>query len=43
MKRHRHREYRLTVLDCDDAPGGEAPAVADAVDLIDDRHLGIPG
>ena len=31
----------LAVLDRDDAAGGEALAVADAVDLIDDRHLGI--
>ena len=33
----------LAVLDGDDAPGGEALAVADAVDLVDDRHLGIAG
>ena len=31
----------LAVLDRDDAPGGEALAVADAVDLVDDRHLRI--
>jgi hypothetical protein len=31
------------VLDRDDAPGGEALAVADAVDLVDDRHLGVAG
>jgi hypothetical protein len=29
------------VLDRDHAPGREALAVADAVDLVDDRHLGI--
>jgi hypothetical protein len=31
------------MLDGDDAPGGEAGAVAVAVDLVDDRHLGIAG
>ena len=33
----------LAVLDRDDAARGEAAAVADAVDLVDDRHLGIAG
>ena len=41
VERHRHGEYRLAVLDRDDAPGGEALAVADAIDLVDDRHLGV--
>jgi len=41
VERHRHGEYRLAVLDRDDAAGGETLAVADAIDLIDDRHLGI--
>src|SRR3954453_3663851 len=31
----------MAVLDRDHAPRGEALAVADAIDLIDDRHLGI--
>ena len=31
----------LPVLDRHHAAGGEAAAVADAVDLVDDRHLGI--
>ena len=31
-------EDGLAVLDGDDPPGGEAPAVADAVDLVEDRH-----
>ena len=43
VERHRHGEDRLPVLDRDHAPGGEALAVADAVDLVDDRHLGIAG
>ncbi len=41
VERHRHGEDGVAVLDGDDAPGGEALAVADAVDLVDDRHLGI--
>ena len=41
MERHRHGEDGLPVLDGDDPPGGEALAVADAVDLVDDRHLGV--
>ena len=35
------REDRLAVLDGDHAPRGEGAAVADAVDLVDDRHLGV--
>ena len=31
----------MAVLARGDAPGGEALAVADAVDVVDDRHLGI--
>src|SRR3982751_6750836 len=34
VERHRHGEYRLAVLDRHDPTGGEALAVADAVDLI---------
>ena len=41
VERDRHREDRLPVLDRDHAPRGEAPAVADAVDVVEDRHLGI--
>ena len=33
----------LAVLDGDDAAGGEAAAVADAVDLVDDRHARVAG
>ena len=33
----------LAVLDRDHAPRGEALAVADAVDVVDDRHLRIAG
>src|SRR6516164_308759 len=43
VKRHRHGVNRLSVLDRDHAPRGEALAVADAVDLVDDRHLGVAG
>jgi hypothetical protein len=32
------REDRLPVLDRDDPAGGERAAVADAVDLVEDRH-----
>ena len=31
----------MAVLDRNHAPGRETAAVADAVDLVDDRHLGI--
>ena len=41
MERRRHGEDRLAVLDRHHAAGGEALAVADAVDLVDDRHFGI--
>src|SRR6516164_4432102 len=43
VERHRHGVNRLPVLDRDHAPRGEALAVADAVDLVDDRHLGVAG
>ena len=43
VERRRHVEDRLAVLDRDDPPGGEAAAVADAVDVEDDRHVGSPG
>ena len=29
------------MLDRDHPPGGEAPAVANAIDLVDDRYLGV--
>ena len=44
-----HLEARLqvedgpTVLDGHDSAGGERAAVADAVDLVEDRHRGIAG
>src|SRR3954447_17992781 len=41
VERDREHEDLLTVLDRDDAPRGEALAVAAAVDLVNDRHLGI--
>ncbi len=43
LERGGHGEDRLAMLDGDDAAGGEALAVADAVDLVDDRHRGIAG
>ena len=36
-------EDGLAVLDGHDASGGERAAVADAVDLVEDRHVGIAG
>jgi hypothetical protein len=41
MERHRHGKDGVAVLDRHHAPRGKAAAVADAVDLVDDRHLGI--
>ena len=38
VKRRGQREDRAAVLDRGDAPGGEAPAVARAVDEVDDRE-----
>ena len=38
-----HGEDRLAVLDGNHAAGREAAAVADAVDLVDDRHRGVAG
>ena len=38
-----HGEDRLPVLDRHHAAGGKAAAVADAVDIVDDRHRGIAG
>ena len=43
MERHRQREDRLAVLDRGDAAGGVALAVAQPLDLVDDRHLRIAG
>ncbi len=36
-------EDRLPVLDRDDASGGERLAVADAVDLVEDRRVRVAG
>src|SRR2546421_9740549 len=41
VKRDHQGKDRLAVLDRDHAPRGEALAIADAVDFVDDRHLGI--
>ena len=41
VERHHQGEDRLPVLDRDHAPRGEALAVADAIHLVDDRHLRI--
>jgi hypothetical protein len=38
-----HVEDRLAVLDRDHPAGGERATVADPVDLIEDRHLGVAG
>ena len=43
MKRHQHGKNRLAVLARGDAPRGEALAVPHAIDVVDDRHLGIAG
>src|SRR6188768_2777798 len=36
-------EDRPAVLDRDDAAGREALAVADAIDVVEDRHRGVAG
>ena len=41
MKRDAHGKDRLAVLARQDPAGGEALAVADAVDVVDDRNLGV--
>ena len=43
VERHRHDEDRLAVLDRLHPPRGEALAVAHALDVVDDRDLGIAG
>ena len=43
VERHRHDEDRLAVLDRLHPPRGEALAVAHALDVVDDRNLGIAG
>ena len=43
LERRFEREDRAAVLDRDHAARGEAGAVARAVDLVKDRHLGIAG
>ena len=41
MKGGHHRENGMAVLAGKDAPRGETLAVADAVDVVDDRHFRI--
>ena len=41
VERHQHGEDRMAVLARGDAPRREALAVADAIDVVDDRHFGI--
>lgn len=41
LKRNRHAEDRAAMLDRDDPAGRKAAAIADAVDFIEDRNLGI--
>ena len=43
VERRRQVEDRAAVLDRDDPAGREAAAVADAVDVVDDRDRGSPG
>jgi len=43
LERRLEAEDRLALLDRDDAPGGEALAVAQAIDLVDDRAADIAG
>src|SRR5262249_43353809 len=43
MERHQHRKNRMSVLTGGHTPCREAFAVTDAVDVIDDRNLGIAG
>ena len=43
LKGRGHGEDRVTMLDRDDAAGDKTLAVADAVDLVDDRNRGIAG
>ena len=43
LERRRQREDRLAVLNGRDPAGRERPAVAQPVDLVDDRHRGIAG
>lgn len=42
MKRRRHIENLLTVLDRDHTPGRETATIAGPIHLIDDRNRGIP-
>src|SRR5581483_11131808 len=41
VERHQHGKDRVTVLARGDVAGGEALAVADAVDVVDDRNFRI--
>src|SRR6476660_9499266 len=43
MEGSAHGEDRLAMLDRNHAAGGKAAAIADAVDIVDDRHRRIPG
>jgi hypothetical protein len=41
LKRDRHTENRATVLDRHDASGRETAAIANPVDLVENRNLGV--
>jgi len=41
LKRNRHAEDRAAMLDRDDPAGRKAASIADTVDFIEDRNLGI--
>jgi len=43
LKRGGHGEYSLAVLNGDNSSGGKAPAITDAIDLVDDRNRWITG
>ena len=43
LERRRHRKDGLAMLQGDDPSRGETPAVADTVDLVDNRHRRIAG
>jgi hypothetical protein len=43
LERRRERKDRASVLDRHHSAGGERAAVADAVDGVDDRDIGIAG
>jgi len=43
VERNFHREDRTSVLDRAHPPRGEAPAVADPIDVVDDGYVRVPG